>query len=122
MTQQAHTKASEPACMSRKTPLRGPDYILLRSITGIRAGLETASLGIEPLHDDSGNNYIAFADDYISLLRKPVLVEDANYSGATGIDKQYVWRFEEVVTGSVELEDFMGYCNVDRKLEADVDH
>jgi len=36
-----------------------------------------------------------------------------------GIDKQYGWRFGEIITDGVELEDFTQYRNVDQGLDTE---
>jgi len=96
------------------------DYIQVWSTTGTTVGLERASLIIEPLRDGAGNHYIALADDYDTEHRKPWLVTHEDHPNVAGIEKQYGWYFETVVTEGVEPEDFMRYRNVDQRLEVGV--
>jgi len=90
------------------------DYIQLRSGTGIIVGLETASLVIETLNDVTRYDHIAFANGYDPEQWRPLTVEHESHPQTAGVEKQYAWRFEQVVTDSVELEDFMRYRNIDR--------
>jgi len=96
-----------------------PDYIQLRTEAGTIVGLETASLVIEPLNDSSRNGYIAFANGYGPENTIPWVVEEANFSRTEGVEKQYGFYFEDVVTAGVEPEDFMRYRNTDQQLEND---